>query len=780
MKKKIINGLLFAVALVAATSSFVSCKDYEGDNYAELNEKYTALQAAYLAQVSAMQDYVLTSRYNSETGYSAAELAAAGTIKARLDDLEDYQESLENDSFPKYAKLIHENNLAIAKAQGLAERDSAYLRSLLAGWDNGGTLGDMVAEAAGLLTALKSDTAKYNFAYDTLSTYYKQWNEAVKVADSAWNFVNKGKVNVLGKDIENLQEMATLYDSAIADLHERIDSLCDEMDAIKETIKKEVTGIEIQGTINPIYGTFAYPVGLKSYVLATYYGEIDAPVFFPAGDTDGDADFWVGGVAGVLTSELKDIKAPGFGGPAALKLNKGIVMDETVGNAGTLYVTVNPSNVDFTGKEFSLRSSNNAVSKVVLSDLVATDDVLTWGARRASANGFYKATATISKDVVKDVALSFNFDAIKTEAKGILDNFTSTSAREAAVDVAKLGLAVMNAMPKNVPQLGVQAQWKDDLTGWKNYVSKYELAAVSAKPLGFDFLYDVNYAPQVVKLQNALIAKEKAYSMELINQINGMINITIGLPETSGNIVVDANGDIWLTVGTVNVTASTPTTTSFTIPAGSIAAANFLYVGSPAIPDGNKVIPVGAIAVNGTADVPAIKITSLFTAIKNGIEGSLSGINGKASDLINNLLNKVINVENKLFGKLASVAGNPNRFILPAMLASNQSLGYFYPSRNWFSPTQVKAGETIKLYPTTLTGEVVAPAFKKYVAILTGPTAGKNYNTGDLNTVLEGSKYNLQDPIEITLTEKGVYEFIYEALGYNGKISGKKYYIEVY
>jgi len=564
--------------------------------------------------------------------------------------------------------------------------------------------------------------------------------------------------------------MATLYDSAIADLHERIDSLCDEMDAIKETIKKEVTGIEIQGTINPIYGTFAYPVGLKSYVLATYYGEIDAPVFFPAGDTDGDADFWVGGVAGVLTSELKDIKAPGFGGPAAFKQNKGIVMDETVGNAGTLYVTVNPSNVDFTGKEFSLRSSNNAVSKVVLSDLVATDDVLTWGARRASANGFYKATATISKDVVKDVALSFNFDAIKTEAKGILDNFTSTSAREAVVDVAKLGLAVMNAMPKNVPQLGVQAQWKDDLTGWKNYVSKYELAAVSAKPLGYDFLYDVNYAPQVVKLQNALIAKEKAYS----------INITIGLPETSGNIVVDANGDIWLTVGTVNVTASTPATTSFTIPAGSIAAANTLGYANPAIPTADTPVTVGTIPVNGTANVPAIKITSLFTAISKGIENSLAGINGKASDLINTLLNKVINVENKLFGKLASVAGNPNRFILPAMLASNQSLGYFYPSRNWFSPTQVKAGETIKLYPTSLTGEVVAPAFKKYVAILTGPTAGKNYNTGDLNTVLEGNKYNLSQPIEITLTEKGVYEFIYEALGYNGKISGKKYYIEVY
>ena len=47
MKKKIINGLLFAVALVAATSSFVSCKDNNGDNYAELQEKYLTMQAAF-------------------------------------------------------------------------------------------------------------------------------------------------------------------------------------------------------------------------------------------------------------------------------------------------------------------------------------------------------------------------------------------------------------------------------------------------------------------------------------------------------------------------------------------------------------------------------------------------------------------------------------------------------------------------------------------------------------------------------------------------------------
>ncbi len=767
MKKKIINGLLFAVALVAATSSFVSCKDYEGDNYAELNEKYTALQAAYLAQVSAMQDYVLTSRYNSETGYSAAELAAKGTIKARLDDLEEYQNSLEKDSFPKYADLIHKNNIAIAKAQGLAERDSAYLRSLLAGWDNGGKLGDMVTEAAGLLTALKSDTAKYKFAYDTLSTYYKQWNEAVKVADSAWNFVNKGKVNVLGKDIENLQEMATLYDGAVADLHERIDSLCDEMDAIKNTLRKEVTGIEIQATINPIYGTFAYPFDVQSNVLAMYYGEIKSAGktwYFPAAEKDKN---WVytydDGIAPVLESELKAIKAPGFGGDKAEVFHDGdIVMEDKVGNAGKLYLTVNPSNVNFDKAMFTLRNSKNEVSKVELSPLAESNDELLWGYRRSAANGFYETQATISKDVVKDVALNFDFTQVKSEAKNILDNFGKVSTREAVVDVAKLGLSVMNAMQTKAPRLGVQYQWKDDLTGWKNYVSKYELAAVSAKPLGFDALnvLDHQFDAKIVKIKNALTAKERAYKKEIENYLSIQIGFTGDIEKLAdGRIIMHINladGQM----GSVDFTALENKIAEIATAAGKTYTPN---IGKVNIPDGATTVDVD--------------ITTMFSAI-----GQLQTKLGDANTKIQNVLDRLISIQNRLFDKAAQLASTPSRYIQPALLASNTSLGYFYPSRTYLAPTQVKAGETIKLYPTTLTGEVVAPAYMKYVAILAGPTATKNYNNGveGLNTKLQGNKYNLHEPIEITLTEKGVYEFIYQAVGYNGIVSGKKYYIEVY
>ena len=71
MKKKIIYGLLLAVAMVTATSSFVSCKDYEGDDVNGLKEQI-ALQDATLrafiqAQINAIKqcecDPTIASRF---------------------------------------------------------------------------------------------------------------------------------------------------------------------------------------------------------------------------------------------------------------------------------------------------------------------------------------------------------------------------------------------------------------------------------------------------------------------------------------------------------------------------------------------------------------------------------------------------------------------------------------------------------------------------------------------------------------------------------------------
>lgn len=797
MKKKIINGLLFAVALVAATSSFVSCKDYDGDNYNELQEKYLTLQAAFKQQVDAMEKYVLKTTFdttvgqingeidginneideiNDETGYSAAELAAKGTIKKRLDDLEGYYSTLNGkvDDMSDPTKVgslayqIAQNNIAIATAQGLAERDSVYLRSLLAGWDNGGSLGDMVAEAAQLLTALKSDTAKYNFAYDTLSTYYQKWNEAVELANQASQFVGSS-VKAQGKEFNNLQDMATAFDDAVADLQDQINALRSDVNNMLKLVQQQVTGIEIQATENSLFGSFAYPIGVQSNVLATYFGQFDTPVKFPAGDQGASKNEWVDPSApAVLTSELDAIGAP-YETYAA-----DIQMVEGAGNAGLLYLTVNPSDVIMDGKEFTLRTSDNQVSKVTLSPLVASDKQLKWGYKRAAGNGFYVAAAEIKKEDVKDVAMSFDMKTLAKDVQAMMQRSISAS------DIARLALDVREAMTFDIPRLGVQAQWKDTL-GWKNYVSKYELAAFSVKPLGYDFLYNTDFSPAIVKFQNQIIAKEKAIAQEVINEIADAIKIQIGLPTTSGNVkVVGNNVYIVMPANSINISGNA----TYTIPANAFAA------GVPA-----AAYPINAVVSATNPNEIELDITSVFNAIKNGIEQSIAGIDDKAAGIVNKVLNKVIDVENKVFSKIISVAKNPNRFIQPALIARSEQLGSFYPSRIFFAPTEVKKGTTIKFYPTTLTGEVVAPAFKKYVAVtgawktdninygnIISMEDAKQYNTGVLNTIFDGAVYNIDTPFEYTVDAPAgtVLEFTFECLGYNGKVAGKKYYIAVY
>ena len=256
-----------------------------------------------------------------------------------------------------------------------------------------------------------------------------------------------------------------------------------DVNNIFKLISQQVTGIEIQATENPLFGSFAYPIGVQSNILALYFGQFDTPVQFPAGDEGASKSEWVDpNSPAVLTSELDAIGAP------YKTIAPGIQMVEGAGNAGYLYLTVNPSDVIMDGKEFTLRASDNQVSKVILSPLAASDKQLKWGYKRAGGNGFYVASAEIKKDDVKDVAMSFDMKSIASDVKTIVQTGISAS------NIAKIALDVRDAMKFDIPRLGVQAQWKDTL-GWKNYVSKYDLAAFSLKPIGYDFLYNTDFSP---------------------------------------------------------------------------------------------------------------------------------------------------------------------------------------------------------------------------------------------------------------------------------------------
>ena len=775
MKKKIINGLLFAVALVAATSSFVSCKDYNGDNYAELQEKYLTLQAAFEKQVDAMGNYVLL----TESGWTRNELATK-TIKDRLAqlgiDVNNYTDTqianlkteLQNWTNQKLADYVTQNELTIGlantlnSANGYTDNQIAGLKEL---W--GPQLQKAVA-AAEVVEANSADWSNTTAEWNNVKGLVNKMLEGYDKEQGGWKAGDE-KFATIQDVIDYFYEADSQYSSEIAALKKDLDNLL-------ATLQAQVTGIEIQATYNPIFGTFSYPIGVQSNILAAYYGEFDKDVYFPAGDLDDGV--WANEVAAVLNSELQAIGAP------EEKFEKGIQMVEGAGNAGKLYVTVNPSDVVMDGKEFTLRASDNSVSKVALSPLETSTEQLKWGYNRAaSANGFYVATAQIKKEDANDVALSFNLKGLASEIKDIMNNWSSVNAS----DIAKLALAVHDGMKVNVPRLGVQAQWKDEL-GWKNYVSKYDVAAFSVKPLGYDFLYDQDYSKGIAKFKYKLIAKEEAAAQEFIQEIINMIQINFGLPTTGDNIYVDeATGKIYLRIPAGSVTMSGTSTVA-------VAAGQFGTVDLSGYGAGTYIIPATNQNLNAsfTAGNPNnidMDITPLFDTIAGTIQQALANISGKASDTIHKYLDKIINAENKIFGKLESVAKNPNRFIQPALVGKCEQLGFFYPSRNYLAPTQVKKGQKIMLYPTTLTGEVVAPAYKKYVAVcgawdvndVTKTKDAKSFNTG-LNTIFNGADYNMSKPIEYTVDAPAgtVLEFIYECLGYNGKVAGKKYYIEVY
>ena len=854
MKKKIINGLLSAVLLVAATSSFVSCKDYEGDDYARLHDDNARLQeelaAATINSMTTIDELirlqqaqiqyqinnlfsVLENIYGSDkakelTGAQQKRLDAlmgqynnAKTAAEKLFILSEMNKLLmqttgtdpdqQTDPVPSATESIilmwgdslrtaYKNaydalknavaaqtdaataqgtaNQAVidaAAAQGTANQAvidaaAAQLTANQAIADAAaaqGTANQAVTAAANVEKALADFKAAEALVDAAMATAIEKIKDSLVILDQKIDDVTL-RVN----DIETAYKAADeILQGQINDLNKLVSTLSESIDAIMNTLKQEVTGIEIQSAVNPIYGTFAYPVGVQSNILATYYGKTEVPVFFPAGDGE-DADYWVGSKPITLSSELKDINAPveAFG-------QDGFLMNVNEGNAGKVYLTVNPSNVIMDGKEFTLRTSDNKVSKAVLSPLATCTEQLKWGYKRAaetSPNGFYVANATINRDDVESVALSFDFSGVKPQIKAIVDDWRSTSA----ADIAKLGLTVVNAMQTDVPRLGVQAQWKDEVSGWKNWVSKYDIAAFSAKPLGYDFLYGKDFSPRVRKIKNKIFKKEQAIVDEFYEDIVEMLKVEFKLPSSGGNIFVDeATGRIYMRIAKNSITITGT---------GSVFVKEGVFGSIHDIPCPRYDVTLYGDVVASNPDMIDLDITPLYDNIAGTIEEAMAKIGDKAGEMLYKYLEKVINFENKIFKKIESAAKNPNRFIQPALIARVNKTDMFYPSRTISAPTKVKKGTTISFYPTTLTAEVVAPAFKKYIAVTHAKQGelwvpGTQYNTGVLNTILDGNTYNIMTPFEYTIDAPAgtVLEFVYECLGYNGKVAGKKYYIEV-
>ena len=944
MKKKIIYGLLLAVSMVTASSSFVSCKDYEGDDYAHWQEmiangtinQNSTLNDLIQFQLNTLKyelgnalgngkdDAAIQALLNKVNGFTWDQTGSTYDLLQALNTLNGYttqaiglgvNESLANiryawgDSLKKaydsahiayvLAKADSDSiaNLKLAFAADTAalnqllksyKIDTAYLYSLdldskvdtldfsqfkiKVGNDSMtiatriDTLSQRADSLYGKAQALADSALR--IAYDTIINYYiqdiysklkneTQSNDTLKdsiaaVKDSI-EAVKDSLMNGLSTINVTLGELEDAYEKADSALAAKLDSLCKEVSDLKEAfdqlkkdvddlkeqvedikklIRQEITGIEIQGTYNNIFGYFALPVGIQSNVLAAYYGKFDAPVVFPVGDGD-EATLWVGGIAKATKSELPTPKNGQFSQGA------GLAFDESEGNAGTLYVTVNPSNVDFTGKTIDLRTSNNKLAPVTLGTLTPSEKLLMWGLTRAnSANSFYEAKATISKDDVANTTLKFDMASVKSAVKDIINNWRNPSK----INKTELANAVYKNLQQNVARLGVQATWEDAITGQqKSYVSKYDLAAVTAKPLGFDFLYGSDFSPYVTKVQDKITGKVHAIESDIksllvfnlgleglptsidlkvnpsktvftadvyaagtlpkevvITGLNDFINeLKSAHPELSTDVDKQPHliytykdgttsqdelaegktfGDVQrMSVDISNVVINYEINTTPTVNVTNYNAGDKIATAQVDIKD---LID----DMNNSIGSSTAGLNQMLTAV-NGLQGKIDSKLAQISNMISSYSSQLLKYTDKVFGVAAALLKNPNRFLQPALFASNGDKVVNLSSEALL-PTQVVTGGEIALFPTSFTGELVAPAFKKYIAVtkVTGGSLSQDKINAleGFNTVLDGNAYNQSKPLIIKADDsfKGAtVEIIYEALGYNGKVAGRKYYI---
>ena len=782
MKKKIIYGLLFAVAMVTASSSFVSCKDYEGDDYAQLKEENLSLRDALQNQINSMNQYAKKTDLQDwllRSDYKAIEDTTL--LHAWVDAIQKSVNALNNDSVSKYAELIHNNNKAIVYVTALAKSDSIRswndsiridaLEQALQGW--GPDLTDAVAEAATVAATVAKDSAL--------------WNKAVEVADSAWAWINKGQaVDRNGKKFESLQDLIKAYETADDALQEQIDALKKDINNILGTLKKQISGIIVQGTYSPVFGYGSLPLGIQTNILAAYAGKAVTDAQFPGGD--------------LIANDLDWLEGQGVKLPFETITAGQLLFNDSTGNAGKMYLTVNPTNVDFSGTDFKLVNSKGYESRIKLSNLEASEDVLTFGWTRGtkvaegkeSANGFYEVNATIAKDDALKMQPDFDKAGFKNAVKTALNGQARLAVKEAA-------RALFNSL-QPAERFGVKAEWTDTI-GARSVTSAFDIAALTIEPLGFGFKLPSSKYTRIPTLNKKVIAEKLHIDLNIDpivitaqDKETGKYIVLVEIPEMlldSKHIILRNDGSV------VNV----------------IGYNMYYEIDGVGVYNGyvftNDAKNYGVTTVGDyefRSGYAYIDFTPMFeelfgqfnTAFAN-FNTAAGGINTKIDEVAASV-NSYIDRANSWINRINSVLDNLGNAVQPVLIWSDgQNAGELggFVSANYAVGTVVPKNGQLALIPTSYSLELFAPAYKKSLIVTNAYKGGLSAQSGkdqdlvdavvalnkDINKqgfdVFSGNSLTNQYKFNAKGYDGITFEIAYTAVDYEGKIAGRKFYLTV-
>ena len=809
MKRKITNMLLAGAFVLAASSTVVSCKDYEGDDYQQAQYDMSQLDATMQGKVTKLNQRLdslknvldefkstacnadqcrnmfatLTTRIDSLANVSKTHITDADLqgIRDRLTALEGKSDDLSwkqeiADLWTAINSIKPGTPYDDTEVRNLITNLSARVDTLSAKVDNAATKQDLqelkdrvdglaaydtkqdeiINSLKDKLTTLEGTQSDLKEAIRVINAetipalkqdYTQKVNEANTKAEEAKTLAQQAKnaADAADKKAKEAKDSADSYYQKAMDAINATNSTVGNLEeATVDMVAALLTQVIIQSTYSPAVGEFALPLDVKANTLITYYGNSASTFKFPTNDPSYfyKADEAEGIPASAIAGKTETIKAGTL-----------IDQDGAEGNAGKLYVTINPNTVDATGVQFALVNSQNNKSAIKVGEASASDRELTWGYTRAAGNNFYEIPATITEDNLSKCTFNVERTGLRTAVKNLINNRTQTKAsiKTLAKEMAQFVYQNMNGV---APRLALSTSYKvgtnDANRRQLNNVTEYSIMAGAFKPLGFGAFNSIH--------MQTVPGLERAESIlsKFINDIKlGKIKFDLGLKQIDkvhevGNLT--RNGQDFIIPVTVNVEGKNYTT-------------NVKI--NDQVEDLLKIVNDTLSKANNNAvekfNESIGAVNKLITELQDGYEVDLSSNKASLISKIDSYLDKLNDRFTYWFNR--SVAAS----LQPCMLFEGAD-GQVHRLKSGVIGTTVK-GSSIRLVPTTYTYELLAPAYKKFVTVTNANLSGFN-----LGKVISG------DTREVTITglQSGkTYNILYEAVDYNGKVSARQYKINV-
>lgn len=554
--------------------------------------------------------------------------------------------------------------------------------------------------------------------------------------------------------LERLRLTDSIAAKKITDaLNHRLDSVSGSLNsALNTLLEQKLDGITVNATENPVTGYWnASFTGLNLKLASSFYGVA----------AEGNEDW--------------DVKANQV-------LGKG-------GNAGYLYVSLNPTEIDPSLVKVELVNSQGEPAKgFKLGDIDNTDKVLTFGTKAAtvSANGFYQVPV-IASDPQND-GVEFDKGALAAAAKNALNELKNPKSNDLDLSL------IASALYKNIPVLtayGVKAEYYLYNPDTKNLelkktvkhaVSDYDIAAFAVKPVSFNFLKD-----------NATLDKLSGWAVE-----------NFRLPSLSTELEKIAKAlDVKITYDKADEFYTYTLIASNTMYCEQVGNDVVIYNDAQVAWDAStaalKVINRGHVyktLENSTLETQVIAkndddVVERIYSIKTKdttIADLLATANGQIADKlqpIKNVLGKVdtkwenvIAKVNPLLQKVSSKIGSANKLLQPTILYVDQN-----GNPNTLSTiggrrlgTRFVGTGATTLYPTSWTAELFAPAYKKSISVLEkGATVTLADGTTSAAEPFDGSI----NKVIFNATKAGEYTIVYKAIDYSGVEVEKTFNVNV-